>query len=538
MNDLFNVFQAILTALKQPLTPWLVIVFIVLFVLRDRIKKLIDTFLDWLGTQFETDVGYRRFEPTYRDIIRQNHLYLKIVGIRTEEERRPKITDAYVPITLVLKGSSLDQAVLIEQVTRDTPYTLILGDPGAGKSTLLDYLTIEYTRPTTSTKSRFSPISLLKPLRRRSPTSCPIYISLRRCAPANRTLLDDILDPNTEILPQAVHEQMSKNFIRRSVERGRAMLLLDGLDEVASEDVYRTVIKKINDFIQLYQHNKVVVTCRKVGWKGGLDAFQVFTALPLDAQQQHDFVHKWYAAILQYTQFGQSIEGSEKNKAEQEANKLLDLLRFKERLRELASNPLMLALICLVHRQRQNLPRGRAELYKDCLEILLGRWDRTDKDLYQKSPTTEEKMQMLRRIAFDMHNRGVKEESRQKLEALAQQFLPDVVGVSIPPAEFVRQIEERSGLLVERSIDRLAFAHLTLQEFLVVEYCRVEQKENMTLAGISDWSAWREPVLLMCGVITDPNPFLAQLFAIQPIIAIEGLVEAEPTRLICILRNV
>jgi hypothetical protein len=534
MNDLFNVFQAILAALKQPLTPWLVIVFILLFVLRDRIKKLIDTFLDWLGTKFETDVGYRRFEPRYRDIIRQNHLYLKIVGIRTEEERRPKITDAYVPIKLVPRGGSLDQALLIEQTTRDTPYSLILGDPGAGKSTLLDYLTIEHTRPlaSASAKSRFGLASLLKPLKRRILSPCPIYISLRRCSPANRTLLEDILDPNTEILPQAVHEQMSKNFIRRSVERGRAVLLLDGLDEVTSEDVYRTVIKKVNDFIQRYKDNKVVVTCRKVGWKGGLDFFQVFTALPLDAQQQHDFVHKWYAAILEYTQFGRSIGGSEKNEAEQEANKLLGLLRFKERLRELASNPLMLALICLVHRQRKDLPRGRADLYKDCVDILLGLWDRIDKKgIYQQFPTTEQKKLLLRNIAFDMHSRGVKEESRQKLEALALQFLPGMIENNIQPAELVRQIEERSGLLVERSIDRLAFAHLTLQEFLVVEYCRVEQKENMNLTAISDWSAWREPVLLMCGVITDPNTFLAQLFAIQPIIAIEGLVEAEPTRL-------
>lgn len=524
----FTLFQAIFTS---RLAPWLIILFIVLFVLRDRIKKLRDAFLDWLGTKFETEVGYRRFEPRYREIIRVNHFHLKIVGIRTEEERRPEIMDAYVPIKLVPRGSSLDQALVIEQIIRGTPYTLILGDPGAGKSTLLDYLTIQYTRPSTSTKSRLNLTSLLRPIVKRTLSPCPIHVSLRRCSPANRTLLEDILDPNTEILPQAVHAQMSKNFIQRSIERGRAVLLLDGLDEVASEVVYHNVIKKVKDFIQIYTNIKVIVTCRKVGWRGGLDSFKVFTALPLDAGQQHDFVHKWYAAILQYTQFGHSIEEKDRMKAEQEANNLLDLLRFKERLRELASNPLMLALICLVHRQRRNLPRGRAELYKDCLEILLGLWDRIDKDLYQNFPTTEEKMQLLRRMAFNMHNRGIKEESRQKLETLALQFLPDIVGVSIPPAEFVRQIEERSGLLVERSIDRLAFAHLTLQEFLVVEYCRVEQKEDMKLTAISDWSAWREPVLLMCGVITDPNPFLAQLFAIQPIIAIEGLAEAEPTRL-------
>lgn len=531
MKDLFDVFQAILSVLKLPLTPWLVVLFFVLYLLRDRITKLCNAFLDWLGATFETEAGYRRFEPKYRNIIRQNHLYLKIVGIRTEEERRPKITDAYVPIKLVPRGSSLDQALLIEQVIRETPYALILGDPGAGKSTLLDYLSIEYTRPQVSTKSWFSLTFLLRPFSRKTISPCPIYVSLRRCLPANRTLLEDILDPNTEILPQAVHEQMSKNFIRRSVERGRAVLLLDGLDEVANEDAYRVVVKKVNDFIQLYEKNTVIVTCRKVGWRGGLDSFQVFTALPLDAQQQQHFVHKWYAAILQYTQHERSIEASERKGAEHEANNLLGLLRVKERLRELASNPLMLALICLVHHQRKDLPRGRADLYKDCLDILLGLWDRTDKGLYQQFPTTEQKKLLLRRIAFDMHSRGVREESRQKLEALALQFLPGIFGDRISPAEFVKQIEERSGLLVERAIDRLAFAHLTLQEFLVVEYCQVEQKEDMHLQAITDWSAWRESVLLMCGVSTDPHPFLDQLFAIQPIIAIEGLVEAEPTRL-------
>ncbi len=344
------------------------------------------------------------------------------------------MTDAYVPIKLVPEHASLQHAVSVEQVDRDNFYYLILGDPGAGKSTILDYLTVESTKPPVKERSRLHFLAFFIPFKQKRVFPCPIYIPLRRCLKNNEPLLDDILDPTTEILPTVVRKKMPKNFIGRCIEHKRAILLLDGLDEVADEDTYKSAVQKVNDFVLLYPGNEVVVTCRYAGWRGGLrQDFQVFSVLPLDSQQQQDFIHKWYAAIFQYAAYGSPQAKSELQKhAEEEANELLSLLRVKDRLRELASNPLILSLICLVYKQEQNLPRGRAALYEECLKVLLGHWDREDKAKIQKIPTTEQKKLLLRRVAYRMHSKGIKEIDRDTLEHWVSEFLPDVASQIAP----------------------------------------------------------------------------------------------------------
>lgn len=49
-------------------------------------------------------------------------------------------------------------------------------------------------------------------------------------------------------------------------------------------------------------------------------------------------------------------------------------------LRQLARNPLMLQILCLVHRDRKRLPERRVELYRECVMVLLELWRRA-KDL-------------------------------------------------------------------------------------------------------------------------------------------------------------
>jgi len=526
MKDLFDLFVEILSKLNLVWAGgWIVALFSIGYIFRKPVARSWGKFLNWIATSFENELGYRRFEPEYRKYIREYHLHLKIVGLRTEEERRPKIKDAYVPIGLVPRGGNLGQTVSVEQITHNNAYNLILGDPGAGKSTILDYLTVEFTKPQVRVKSA-------RTSRRTIDSPCPIYIPLRRCQQKNETFLDDVLDPTTEILPTIVRKKMSKNFILRCLNRGHAILLLDGLDEVANQEAYNSIIEKVNDFIQLYPKNKIIITCRKAGWRGGLHpAFQVFSALPLDSQQQYEFVHKWYAAILQYTAHGTpTTEDNLRKRAEREANQLLTLLRTKERLRELASNPLMLSLICLVHKQRKDLPRGRAALYENCLDILLGLWDIIDKELEQEFPTTEQKKLLLRRIAYRMQISDAREINRHDLEDYVLEFLP-AIDSRKAAADIVRQIEVRSGLMVERSIDKLTFSHLTFQEFLVVEYIRNELNERIDIKTITDWTSWREPILLMGGLMSNPSWLIADLYAVQPLLALYAITEAEHTRI-------
>ena len=532
MKDLYDFFLKFLAFLNIPVTAWTFALFIILFFLRQRIVKALNNLLDLIGRTFANEASCRRFEPTYKALIRPAHLYLKIVGIRTEEERRPSIVNAYVPLKLLPKGESIEYALSVDQIVQDHSYHLILGDPGAGKSTILNYLTTSYTEaPRRGKKGR----KLLHALPYQSKTSplCPIYVPLRRCRTKNKTLLADISDEDTEILPEPIRQKMPKRFIEYCIKHGRALMLLDGLDEVADEYAYRDVVQKVNEFIQLYPKNKVVVTCRKAGWRGDLSPdFQIHSVLSLDTQQQHQFVHKWYAAILQYTSLDVTTEKHDlQRRSEREANHLLTLLQTKERLRELASNPLILSLICLVHKQRKDLPRGRAALYRDCLDILLELWDRIDKDEFdQQYPGIEQKKRMLRHIAYRMHTNGLREIDRKTLEAWALEFLPHLKE-TMTAADIVHQIEVRSGVMAERSIDKLAFSHQTLQEFLVVEYFLHERNGNIALDTITDWASWREPILLMCGMKNEPMLFLKELYTLQPLLALSGIAEADPTKL-------
>jgi hypothetical protein len=315
-------------------------------------------------------------------------------------------------------------------------------------------------------------------------------------------------------------------------------LLLDGLDEVADEEAYNSVAAKINDLRQLWPEARAVVTCRKAGWRGGLhDAFRAFTVLPLDSQQQYDFTHKWYGAILGYVAYGaQRSREDIESRAGREANKLLSLIRTKDRLREVSSNPLILSLICLVHHRKKDLPRGRPALYGECVDILLDLWDRIDKDLDQVFPTMAQKQLILRRIAYHMHTSGIREVARSKLAELVLRFLPEARTIEAAD-DIVRQIEVRSGLMVERSIDILTFSHLTFQEFFIVIYFRDEIGASFAVERIENWAAWREPVLLMCGTEKEPAPLLLGLYRTQPLLALMGICEVDPIHIDSELRE-
>ena len=454
---------------------------------------------------------------------------MKLVGLRTEQERRPRIAEAYVPTKLRSREGSIESELSTEQIIQSSNCSVILGDPGAGKSTLLDHLVLTFSEPIkTSLWIRASQMCFL-PLT--SKTRLPFYVPLRRCLAKNKTLLDDILDADTGILPEPIREKIPKDFLKRCVKRQEAVILLDGLDEVANDDAYRAVVEKINDFIQIFPHNTVLVTCRKAGWRGGIQPEPpVFFTLPLDFQQQYEFVHKWYAAILQYVAYDTGVERHElRRKAEREADHLLSFVRAKERLRELASNPLLLGLICLVHRQKKDLPRGRARLYEECIDILLFHWDQIDKDLDQSVPSSAQKKELLRRVSHRMHTDGLKEIGRGELEDLVREIYPELLSDQ-SAAALIRQIEVRSGLMSERSIDRLAFSHLTFQEFLVVDYIRERPGYDVASVDISE-QRWREPLLLMSGLERDATRLISIIFQKDPILAVYAMAEADPAHL-------
>jgi hypothetical protein len=531
VKDSLDFAKAVLEVLSIPLTPWLLFVLLAVFMLRDRLKRIWDGLLDRLGAVTNGEWSYRRFDPRFRAVLFDEHHLLKLVGLRIEHVRRPHILDAYVPITLVREGASLDSAQRLDDIIRERGYCVVLGDPGAGKSTILDHLIVTAT----SAPGRSGPLHTLRryvlPFRAAHGERLPIYVPLRRCRESNATLLADIVDPETKILSAAATNQMPPDFIERSLKKGRALLLLDGLDEVKDLDAHKSVAKKINDVRLIYPSTRIVVTCRRAGWQGLLQGFETYTALGLDARQQYDFVHRWYRAIYRHKGFDRPLSDDERaRRASREADSLLNLLRTKERLREIAGNPLLLSLISLVYSRTKALPRGRTGLYQECITILLDYWDQIDKDfdLDDDFPSREQKKMLLRRIAYRMHTRGIREIDRTSLEGLVREFLP---AAGDGAAEIVSKIEVRSGLMSERSIDVLAFSHLTFQEYLIVEYLLEEPDAELDLGAITDWNAWREPLLLYSGVKARAHLLVQAIYETHPLIALDAIPELSPSLL-------
>ncbi|MFC1976492.1 NACHT domain-containing protein, partial [Chloroflexota bacterium] len=399
---------------------------------------------------------------------------------------------------------SIDQALI--NYTR----LLILGEPGAGKSTLLDWLTLVFTG------------EVDKPTLRRAGNLLPVFLTLRSCVADDRPLHELMADPDLlplDILPPA-------DFFSTQLYRGCCLVMLDGLDEVIDERQRARVSHKINDLVRTYPNNRYVVTCRTAGWKEGLltGDFARFYVRDFDESDIVRFANGWYRAVRtcqvilrgDLSEEGRQREMARAEKqAKVEAARLLNALERNQGLYRLARNPLILSLIALVHYRRKDLPKGRSRLYQECLAILLEVWDNEDKDLEIVGPSFRAKEIILREIAYYFHTQGLTEAGRDKLEALIAPLLPKL-DCPTNEAETLQQLEERSGILVSRAIDRYVFAHRTLQEYLVacVLAEALEEKQAELLAHLTD-EPWREVILLYSGLISDPTSLVTEILA-QP----------------------
>src|SRR5204862_764317 len=73
------------------------------------------------------------------------------------------------------------------------------------------------------------------------------------------------------------------------------------------------------------------------------------------------------------------------------------------------------------------------------------------------------------------------------------------VNTGIQPDEFLRMVQNSSGLLLERNPGLYGFAHKTFQEYLTAAYIKEERREQELVAQVQDdW--WHETIRLYCAL--------------------------------------
>jgi formylglycine-generating enzyme required for sulfatase activity len=394
---------------------------------------------------------------------------------------------------------------------------VILGDPGSGKTTHLKRLLLWCLREDVASLGL-------------APGIMPVFLPLRELRD-----LDQGLDAFIESQLYEPHLQSSPGLGRRLLERGNLLLLLDGLDEVADTSQREQVARWIDRGLAAHPTCRLVVTCRFAGYTPEVRLSERFLELhlrPLNAEQAERFVHRWYriveTGLAPDPEQGAII-------ARQRAAELVARLKEPDfrarRVFELTRNPLLLANLCLVHRDRGHLPRQRAKLYAECVDVLLERWREAKQLPVGISADTGRKV--LQPLALWLHE----EEGRSR--AGADQIAPVIEPVLSSARyegggarEFLHTIRDESGLLTGWGDEQFGFMHLGFQEYLAArEIARRSYADESILAELAGHfgeSWWQEVSLLLLAQEELPlfKPFMRQVVRLPAFANHPDLVEA------------
>lgn len=388
------------------------------------------------------------------------------------------------------------------EITSDLNYPLlvVLGDPGSGKSTLLQYLAVNWAE----LRVQQPKDAALAPL--------PLLVELKQFArdKANKLCLTIL-----EFFEKgSVSCRLNQNDLKERLNRGDAIALFDGLDEVFELSQREEVITAIHEFSNEFPNVRMVVTSRVVGYKFERLRNAGFSHLmlqDLDSEQIDTFIQKWHD--LTYSQL---------NERERKRERLCKAIRNSRPIQELAQNPLLLTMMAILNRHRE-LPRDRAKLYELSSMVLLQQWD-VEKALEDDGlPTTTvdytDKQIMLRRVAYKMQGSetGLAGNliAKDELENILADYLRHEREVSEPrdkARKIIEQLRSRNFVLCFVGAERYAFVHRTfLEYFCATNFVeQFEKKRTLTEDNLLDifkrhWQdeTWHEVLRLIASTVDE-----------------------------------
>ncbi|WP_335100929.1 NACHT domain-containing protein [Nostoc sp.] len=355
---------------------------------------------------------------------------------------------------------------------------MVLGKPGAGKTTFLKYLAMQCIEGQYLTNR------------------VPLFITLKDFAEAPKQ--PDVL--------KYIAQQLSSCGVNNAnlradqlLKEGKALVLLDGLDEVREEDTKR-VLRQIRDISDHFYTNQFVITCRIAAKEYTFESFTEVEVADFDEEQIGIFAQNWFQL-------------SDPVKAERFMHKLED----NESIRELASSPLLLTLLCLVFGESADFPANRSELYKEGLDILLKKWDakrNIERDQVYKTLSLQRKEDLLSQIALTTFEQKDYFFKQKTVELYIANFIKGLDDTCTEPKKLeqdsqavLKSIAAQHGLLVERAQGVYGFSSRTLQAYFAAREIVTNSAFEKLLRYINDID-WREIFLLTIGMMKKADELL------------------------------
>jgi hypothetical protein len=454
---------------------------------------------------------------------------------------------------LALAARRIDLGELIGQER----WTVLLGDPGAGKTTLIRWLALRFaqamldgaaqvTAPADQVRADLeedetTPVVL-------GPPRLPVPVRLADYAAArwneNRdtglSLFDYLGDHRWQGRLLHPDPAVGRAIVQDAIRSGRALILLDGLDEIAESHRRREVVDAIVDFVRTWvrapdsnlcaadphyraapeRHqeqprqrggNQVVITSRPIGYYlAPLPApLPHYTVEEMSEPAITRFCRTWTAAV--HAQTGRTVRGDPAADAKALRAAVLDPQR--PALREIAANPLLLTILAsLFYDLNGSLPERRTELYDQVVEAFI----RQRQEAWDSLGLSAERFRYaMGYVAVKLHASPEYPTSLAE-EAVVQSWLEDALrefdGAYRPAhreqaGALFRSAADLGGFLLARGDGAYGFIHRTFQEYFAALFLAWDPTQVLNeVCRRLDEPAWHEPLRLAVADLARRRP--------------------------------
>lgn len=358
---------------------------------------------------------------------------------------------------------NLDRVAVGERLQQNSHF-VVLGDPGAGKTTLIRWLITAYLLKMKQDVD-FAQLPDVKTLPDRD--WLPILIRCRELdTDSLRGGLDDMLRQTLKKAELVDDTELLLVALKQQLQTGQALLLIDGLDEIADHTVRIGFCKQLETVAVSYPAVTMVITSRIVGYrempfKMG-HSFEHLIVTDLSKEDKDEFARRW-------------CETTVKDRCTQATADLIKAIHSSDRIERLSGNPMLLTTLALVQRKGSRLPTRRADLYREAIEVLLN-WRAVVDEPLDK----QEALPQLEYVAYEMCRRGEQRLREDEILGLLENVREKYSRRMTHPVHshsleaFLKILKHRTSILVEVGTVKhngllmpvYEFRHLTFQEYL------------------------------------------------------------------------